>query len=111
VTAPAPRSPQTPGQSAIQFGQVWESPDEAIGVMRYLIVSGDAYNAAFGDRRAIAVEIDSRSQTMARAVEVRENRSHGLTGGSWKRNQQPATATNTRRETTGILKGSVPTAG
>jgi len=40
---------------------VWESPDEAIGTMRYLIVSGDAYNAAFGDRRAIAVEIDSRS--------------------------------------------------
>lgn len=47
-------------QVPIQFGQVWESPDEAIGSMRYLIVSSDAYNAAFGDRRAIAVEIDSR---------------------------------------------------
>ena len=29
--------------------------------MRYLVVSSDAYNAAFGDRRAIAVEIDSRA--------------------------------------------------
>ena len=28
--------------------------------MRYLVVSSDAYNAAFGDRRVIAVEIDSR---------------------------------------------------
>lgn len=45
----------------LRFGQVWESPDEAIGTMRYLIVSSDAYNAAFGDRRAIAVEIDSRA--------------------------------------------------
>ncbi|MDQ3886513.1 MAG: hypothetical protein M3308_05775 [Actinomycetota bacterium] len=47
--------------SPVRFGQVWESPDEAIGAMRYLIVSSDAYNAAFGDRRAIAVEIDSRA--------------------------------------------------
>lgn len=46
---------------AVRFGQVWESPDEAIGSMHYLIVSSDAYNAAFGDRRAIAVEIDSRA--------------------------------------------------
>jgi hypothetical protein len=45
----------------IQFGQVWESPDEAIGTMRYLIVSSDAYNTAFGDRRVIAVEVDSRA--------------------------------------------------
>jgi hypothetical protein len=28
--------------------------------MRYLVVSSDAYNSAFGDRRVIAVEIDSR---------------------------------------------------
>ncbi|MGH4016058.1 MAG: hypothetical protein ACRDSL_19475 [Pseudonocardiaceae bacterium] len=47
--------------SPVRFGQVWESPDEAIGTMRYLIVSSDAYNTAFGDRRAIAVEIDSRA--------------------------------------------------
>lgn len=45
----------------VRFGQVWESPDEAIGAMRYLIVSCDAYNAAYGDRRVIAVEIDSRA--------------------------------------------------
>ncbi len=47
--------------AAVRFGQVWESPSEAIGSMRYLIVSCDAYNDAFGDRRAIAVEIDSRA--------------------------------------------------
>jgi hypothetical protein len=29
--------------------------------MRYLVVSSDAYNAAFGDRRVIAVEVDSRA--------------------------------------------------
>jgi hypothetical protein len=29
--------------------------------MRYLVVSSDAYNIAFGDRRVIAVEIDSRA--------------------------------------------------
>lgn len=45
----------------VRFGQVWESPDEAIGSLRYLVVSSDAYNMAFGDRRAIAVEIDSRA--------------------------------------------------
>lgn len=45
----------------IQFGQVWESPDETIGSMRYLIVSSDAYNTAFGDRRVIAVEVDSHA--------------------------------------------------
>jgi hypothetical protein len=45
----------------IQFGQVWESPDETIGSMRYLVVSSDAYNTAFGDRRVIAVEVDSRA--------------------------------------------------
>jgi hypothetical protein len=47
--------------ASVRFGQVWESPDEAIGSMRYLIVSSDAYNDAFGDRRVIAVEIDSRA--------------------------------------------------
>lgn len=47
--------------AAVHFGEVWESPDEVVGSMRYLIVSSDAYNAAFGDRRAIAVEIDSRA--------------------------------------------------
>ncbi|MGH8573242.1 MAG: hypothetical protein ACREX8_11805 [Gammaproteobacteria bacterium] len=36
-------------------------PDETIGSMRYLVVSSDAYNAAFGDRRVIAVEVDSRA--------------------------------------------------
>jgi hypothetical protein len=50
----------------VRFGQVWESPDEAIGSMRYLVVSSDAYNDAFGDRRAIAVEIDSRAVFDAR---------------------------------------------
>jgi hypothetical protein len=29
--------------------------------MRYLVVSSDTYNAAFSDRRVIAVEIDSRA--------------------------------------------------
>jgi hypothetical protein len=29
--------------------------------MRYLVVSSDAYNIAFSDRRVIAVEIDSRA--------------------------------------------------
>jgi hypothetical protein len=38
MTPPAP----------VRFGQVWESPDEAIGSMRYLVVSSDAYNDAFG---------------------------------------------------------------
>lgn len=47
--------------ASVRFGQVWESPDEAIGSLRYLIVSSDSYNEAFGDRRAIAVEIDSRA--------------------------------------------------
>jgi mRNA-degrading endonuclease toxin of MazEF toxin-antitoxin module len=46
---------------AIRYGQVWESRDEAIGSMRYLVVSSDAYNAAFADRRVITVEIDSRA--------------------------------------------------
>jgi hypothetical protein len=51
MTPPAP----------VRFGQVWESPDKAIGSMRYLVVSSDVYNDAFGDRRAITVEIDSRA--------------------------------------------------
>jgi mRNA-degrading endonuclease toxin of MazEF toxin-antitoxin module len=58
VSTPAPRPP---GPHGIHFGQVWESLDEAIGPMRYLVVSSDAYNTAFGDRRVIAVEIDSRA--------------------------------------------------
>lgn len=37
------------------------SRDEVIGAMNYLVVSSDAYNAAFGDRRIIAVEVDSRA--------------------------------------------------
>lgn len=45
----------------VRFGQVWESRREAIGTMRYLVVSSDAYNEAFGDRRVIAVEVDSAS--------------------------------------------------
>jgi mRNA-degrading endonuclease toxin of MazEF toxin-antitoxin module len=32
-----------------------------MGAMNYLVVSSDAYNEAFGDRRIIAVEVDSRS--------------------------------------------------
>ena len=45
----------------VRFGQVWESRREAIGTMRYLVVSSDADNEAFGDRRVIAVEVDSAS--------------------------------------------------
>jgi len=29
--------------------------------MRYLVVSSDAYNTAFGDRRVITVEVDSHA--------------------------------------------------
>lgn len=52
MSAPAPH---------IQYGQVWVSRDDVMGPMNYLIVSSDAYNAAFGDRRVIAVEVDSRA--------------------------------------------------
>lgn len=45
----------------IRYGQVWVSRDEVMGAMNYLVVSSDAYNEAFGDRRVIAVEVDSRS--------------------------------------------------
>src|SRR3954453_10596501 len=45
----------------IRYGQVWVSRDEVMGPMNYLVVSSDAYNTAFGDRRVIAVEIDSRA--------------------------------------------------
>ena len=45
----------------IHYGQVWVSRDEVMGPMNYLVVSSDAYNAAFGDRRVIAVEVDSRA--------------------------------------------------
>lgn len=45
----------------IRYGQVWVSRDEVLGAMNYLIVSSDAYNGAFGDRRAIAVEVDFRA--------------------------------------------------
>jgi hypothetical protein len=48
-------------EPAIRFGQVWVSRDEAIGPINYLVVSSDAYNIAFGDRRVIAVEVDSRA--------------------------------------------------
>jgi hypothetical protein len=56
VSVPAPRGA---GLSPIRFGQVWESRDEVLGALRYLVVSSDAYNAALGDRRVIAVEVDS----------------------------------------------------
>ncbi|MGH3718505.1 MAG: hypothetical protein ACRDRI_06600 [Pseudonocardiaceae bacterium] len=45
----------------VQYGQVWVSRDEAMGAMNYLVVSSGAYNEAFGDRRIIAVEVDSRA--------------------------------------------------
>ena len=45
----------------IQYGQVWVSRDEVMGPMNYLVVSSDAYNAAFADRRVIVVDVDSRS--------------------------------------------------
>ena len=49
--------PTTP----VRYGQVWVSRDEVMGPIGYLVVSSDAYNAAFGDRRVLAVEIDSRA--------------------------------------------------
>jgi len=45
----------------IRYGQVWVSRDEVMGPINYLVVSSDDYNAAFGDRRVIAVEVDSRA--------------------------------------------------
>lgn len=45
----------------IRYGQVWVSRDEVLGPLNYLVVSSDAYNTAFGDRRVIAVEVDSRA--------------------------------------------------
>ncbi|MDQ2708149.1 MAG: hypothetical protein M3Z25_11155 [Actinomycetota bacterium] len=45
----------------IRYGQVWVSRDEVLGAVNYLVVSSDVYNDAFGDRRVIAVEVDSRS--------------------------------------------------
>ncbi|HEY3690972.1 MAG TPA: hypothetical protein VGL46_11810 [Pseudonocardiaceae bacterium] len=45
----------------IEYGQVWVSRDGVMGPMNYLVVSSDAYNAAFGDLRVIAVEVDSRA--------------------------------------------------
>ena len=45
----------------VRYGQVWVSRDEVMGAMNYLIVSSDAYNASFGDRRVIAVEVDFRA--------------------------------------------------
>ena len=38
---------------------MWESRDDVIGPIRYLVVSSDPYNTAFGNRRVIAVEVDS----------------------------------------------------
>lgn len=32
-----------------------------MGAVNYLVVSSDAYNASFGDRRVIAVEVDARA--------------------------------------------------
>jgi hypothetical protein len=40
-------APGAPIQYGIQYGQVWVSRDEVMGPMNYLIVSSDAYNAAF----------------------------------------------------------------
>ena len=51
----------SPAGASIRYGQVWVSRDEVMGPVNYLVVSSDAYNAAFGDRRVIAVEVDSRS--------------------------------------------------
>lgn len=45
----------------IRYGQVWVSRDEVLGPMNYLVVSSDAYNPAFADRRVIAVEVDPRA--------------------------------------------------
>ena len=45
----------------VRYGQVWVSRDEVLGPMNYLVVSSDAYNAAFADRRVIAVEVDPRA--------------------------------------------------
>ena len=45
----------------VRYGQVWVSRDELLGPMNYLVVSSDAYNAAFADRRVIAVEVDPRA--------------------------------------------------
>jgi mRNA-degrading endonuclease toxin of MazEF toxin-antitoxin module len=50
----------TPG-TRIRYGQVWVSRDEVMGPVNYLVVSSDAYNSAYGDRRVIAVEVDSRA--------------------------------------------------
>lgn len=47
--------------TTVRFGQVWASRDEVLGSISYLVVSSDAYNAAFADRRVIAVEVDSRA--------------------------------------------------
>lgn len=49
------------GGANVRFGQVWVSRDEVMGPMNYLVVSSDAYNQAFGDRRLIAVEVDPRA--------------------------------------------------
>jgi hypothetical protein len=45
----------------VQYSQVWVSRDEVMGTVNYLVVSSDAYNAAFGHRRVIAVEVGSRA--------------------------------------------------
>jgi hypothetical protein len=51
----------TRSTGALRYGQVWASRDEVLGPINYLIVSSDAYNAAFADRRVIAVEVDPRA--------------------------------------------------
>lgn len=51
----------TAPDAPIRFGQVWVSRDEVMGPINYLVVSSDAYNTTFGDRRVIAVEVDYRA--------------------------------------------------
>lgn len=51
----------TRSAATVRYGQVWVSRDEVLGPMNYLVVSSDAYNAAFADRRVIAVEVDPRA--------------------------------------------------
>ena len=39
--------------------RAWEGSPEAIGPVRWLVISSDDYNAVFGTRRVMAVEMDS----------------------------------------------------
>lgn len=40
---------------------ILHASDRFAEFVRYLVVSSDTYDAAFGDRRLIAVEVDSRA--------------------------------------------------